>query len=252
MTSSSKPFSPNKTYQGELITEACNRETGSGKRVWWFALKTKKELLDMQAWENSCDGNFSRLCLGAVITATGYFKPVNIQDANTKTFMGKEGNELFIIKAFYFEDEGKKPLSRKELIVKEYGSISKWKDDTRAHVKRHCKRTGEVAVIQSDGTIGFRSKEYAVKVGSSHVEAIEFVMDTLGAQVVTKELMELTQGNISFMTSKEGAHKYKEWLSNAVLRSKTLLETGKISTAVSVKSRSLEQRVLDLNLGEDN
>lgn len=236
-----KQYSTNKTYEGEICTEALNRETSTGKRVWYFALKTKKELVDMQAWDNSCEGDFSRLKLGAVITATGYFKKVSTHDADLKTFLGEESTQIFILKAFYFEEQTRPQKDMRDHIIKEYGSISKWKEETRAWIKSTEEATGEIACV-SDGAIVFREAGDCIGVGKHWIPKIDFCMDVLGAEFVTKAIKELTKGSFSFAFSADGNKKYKE------LREKlTQMAMEKLQPkAVAVKS--LSETVDALNL----
>lgn len=208
-----------KTYEGEIVSDAQKKTTTSGKVVWWFAVKVKEEgMVDCQAWNCSCRGDFGRLSIGKPITINGYWKKTSYQDVMQRTTTGRE-DEFFVLNGFYFEDEPQNKADVRDYLIKEYGSLDEYRRRRKAYMEEQLK-LGFVPV-NNNGHTDFRPTDSCIKIGDKYVQKVDFCMDVLGVDYVSGELRNLFTGTdykdlLNF--SKNMSSVYKEKLNSLVER----------------------------------
>lgn len=155
-----------RTLIGRLITEIHFRLTKSSNlALATFSISTKERTVDCMAWKEIAE-KIKTAVLGKDLTLTGYFKSAD------------DGKEIFNVTAM---PEAKK-VSNQQYFINLYGSSYEYKSSCEQYDEEQMKQ----GFVKVDGR--WIKEKYAMFYKGEWVEKIEWLMNILGAKLVTEEL----------------------------------------------------------------
>lgn len=213
--------SKKQSYQGKIATKVEKGTTSNGKLFVKFSVRSGSELIDCVAWYSMLEANapIDDLAKDKNIIMRGFFGENNNGNA-----------EEFVIKWFELTteviQEGQKPQSSyREQLKKSLNTTLDSKVDKHLFGVRSEMSARGFVLVNINGFKTWVNRKHALQYNGKWYDRAEFLMDHLGADVVSSELR---AAGITISDRRQNVERYHELLEKLIPQAIAAAEGGDV------------------------